>query len=110
MACPTQHFVIAKRVSRYSKGTINYDEFYRKGGVSDLIGFTDSDYAGDMEDSKNTWAYIIMMSGERGAWSSCKKSIVTLSTKNLSLLLLPPVLSSYLDEEDIQCHDPKFST
>ena len=55
MACPTQqHFAAAKRVLRYLKGTVDYGVFYRKGGVSDLNRLTGSDYAGDMEDSKNT--------------------------------------------------------
>ena len=45
MVCPTQqHFAAAKRVLRYLKGTVDYGVFYRKGGGSDLIGFTDSDY------------------------------------------------------------------
>ena len=44
------------------KGTVDYAVFYRKGGVSDLIGFTDSDYAGDTEDNKSTLGYAFMMS------------------------------------------------
>ena len=41
MACLTQqHFAAA----RGFEGTADYDVFYRKGEVSDLIGFTDSDY------------------------------------------------------------------
>ena len=55
MACPTQqYFATTKRVLRYLKGTVDYSVFYRKGGVSDLIGFTNSDYARDMEDSQST--------------------------------------------------------
>ena len=78
MTCPTQqHFAADKRVLRYLKGTVDYGVFYRKGGVSDLIGFTDRDYAWDMEDSKSTSGYVIIMSGEAVAWSSRKQSIVT---------------------------------
>ena len=41
MACPTQqHFTAAKMVLRYWKGSLDYGVFYRRGGVSDLIGFT----------------------------------------------------------------------
>ena len=59
MACPTQqHFATTKKVLRYLKGTIDYGVFYRKGGVSDLIGYIDSDYAGDMKDSKTTSGYL----------------------------------------------------
>ena len=92
MACPTQqHFAAAKRVSRYLKGMVDYGVFYRKGRVSDLIGFTNSDYVGDMEDSKSTSGYVFMMSGGAVAWSSSKQPIVTLSTTELSLLLLVPM-------------------
>lgn len=82
MASPTQcRFAVAKRVLRYLKGTMNYGVFYRKGGVSDLVGFSDSDYAGDMKDSKITLgAYVFIMSGGAIAWSSRKQSIVTLLT------------------------------
>ena len=81
IACPTkQHVAAAKRVLRYLKGTIDYGVFYRKGGVSDLIGFTDSDYAGDMEDVKSTPGYVFMISRGAVAWSSRKQPIVTLST------------------------------
>ena len=81
MACPTQqHFATAKKVLRYLKGTVDYGVFYRKGGVSDLNEFTDSNYAKDMENSKSTSGYVFMMSGGAVAWSSRKQPIVTLST------------------------------
>jgi len=86
MACPTQqHFATTKRVLRYLKGTVNYGVFYKRGGVSDLIGFTNSDYAGDMEDSKSTSGYVFMMSGGAVAWSSRKQPIVTYRLQKLSL-------------------------
>ena len=63
MACPTQqHFAVAKRGLRYLKSTGNYGIFYKRGGVSELIDFTDSDYAGDIEDRKSTSGYVFMMS------------------------------------------------
>ena len=81
MACPTQqHFVIAKRALRYLKGIVKDGVFYKRGGVSELIGFTDSNYAGDIEDRKSTSGYVFMMSEGAVAWSSRKQPIVTLST------------------------------
>ena len=51
ITCPTQqHFAAAKKV----KCTVDYGVFYRKGGISYLIGFTD--YVRDMEDSKVFYA------------------------------------------------------
>ena len=48
MEHPTElQLVAAKRTLRYLQGTKNFGVFYKKGEKSNLIGFTDSDYAGD---------------------------------------------------------------
>lgn len=44
------------------------------------MAFTDSDYAGDMEDSKSTSGYAFLLSSGAISWSSKKQPIVTLST------------------------------
>ena len=48
--------------------------------MSDLIGFTDSDYAGDQDDRRSTLGYVFMLGTGTISWSSKKQSIVTLST------------------------------
>ncbi|KAL6183212.1 hypothetical protein ACLB2K_044623 [Fragaria x ananassa] len=81
MAKPTQlHFAIAKRTLRYLRGTVDFGVYYKKDGERDLLGFTDSDYAGDVEDNKSTSRHVFMMNGGAVAWSSRKQPIVTLST------------------------------
>lgn len=51
MAKPTElHLQTAKRILRYLKGTTNHGILYKKGREDDLLAFTDSDYAGDVED------------------------------------------------------------
>ncbi|BBH08994.1 ADP glucose pyrophosphorylase large subunit 1 [Prunus dulcis] len=67
MERPTEaHLLAAKRAFRYVKGTIDLGIFYKKGGKDELIGYTDSDYAGDQDDRKSTSGY--------------KQPVVTLST------------------------------
>ncbi|BBG92824.1 ADP glucose pyrophosphorylase large subunit 1, partial [Prunus dulcis] len=46
--------------SSISKGTVNYGIHYKRGGDGKLLAFTDSDYAGDMEDRKSTSGYVVM--------------------------------------------------
>ena len=44
------------------------------------MGFTDSDYAGDIEDRKSTSGYVFLMNSSVVSWCSKKQPIVTLST------------------------------
>ncbi|RVW19213.1 Retrovirus-related Pol polyprotein from transposon TNT 1-94 [Vitis vinifera] len=53
MENPTElHLQAAKRVLRYLKGTTEFGIFYKKRGDDELAAYTDSDYAGDLEDRK----------------------------------------------------------
>ncbi|XP_019051696.1 PREDICTED: uncharacterized protein LOC109114080 [Nelumbo nucifera] len=48
MESPTKlHLLAAKRILHYLKGTLDFGIFYQK-GRSDLIGFSESDYVGDL--------------------------------------------------------------
>ena len=100
MANPTKlHFATAKRIMRYLKGTLEFGIWYQREGKSELLGYTGSNYAGDVDDSKSTSSYVFLMSGGAGdvddtkstssyvflmsggavAWFSWKQRIVTLS-------------------------------
>ena len=74
------HWPIVKRVLRYLKGTINYSLIYEK-GTKDLkvIGYCDSDFAGDVEDRKSTSRKIFYLGGVRIMWNSLKQKVVALS-------------------------------
>ena len=74
------HLQVAKRALRYLKGTVNYGIHYKKGEDGKLLAFTDSDYAGDMDDRKSTSGYVFMMGSSAVSWCSKKQPIVTLST------------------------------
>ena len=65
------------------QGTIEYGLFYKKG---DLFGFTDSDYAGDLDDRKSIASYVFMMGSIVVSWSSKKQLIVILSTTEVELV------------------------
>lgn len=81
MEKPTElHQQMIKRVLRYVKGTIELGIFYKRGGEEKLTAYTDSDYAGDVEDRKSTSGYAFLISSGAVAWSSKKQPVVTLST------------------------------
>ncbi|RVW91534.1 Retrovirus-related Pol polyprotein from transposon TNT 1-94 [Vitis vinifera] len=56
------------------------DEGGVKGGDDELVAYTDSDYAGDLEDQKSTSGYVFLLSSGAISWSSKKQPVVSLST------------------------------
>ncbi|KAI5316235.1 hypothetical protein L3X38_045411 [Prunus dulcis] len=81
MERPTEaHLLAAKRAFRYVKGTIDLGIFYKKGGKDELIGYTDSDYAGDQDDRNSTSGYVFKLSSGAVSWFPKKQPVVTLST------------------------------
>ncbi|RVW64797.1 Retrovirus-related Pol polyprotein from transposon TNT 1-94 [Vitis vinifera] len=81
MENPTElHLQAAKRVLRYLQGTTEFGIFYRKGGDDELVTYTDSDHAGDLDERKSTSGYVFLLSSGAISWSSKKQPIVSLSS------------------------------
>ncbi|GKV32259.1 hypothetical protein SLEP1_g40876 [Rubroshorea leprosula] len=74
------HLKTVKRILRYLCGTTDFGLLYKKGDQTDLASFTDSDYAGDLDDKKSTSGFVFMLGSGAISWSSKKQPIVTLST------------------------------
>lgn len=56
MVEPTRvHWVAAKHVLRYLRGTIDYRLLYRQVDEMSLENFTDSNWSGSSTDRKSTW-------------------------------------------------------
>ncbi|MCI13110.1 hypothetical protein A2U01_0034224, partial [Trifolium medium] len=81
MERPTEiHLAAAKRVLRYLQGSMSFGILYTRGSDCELEGWTDSDYACDVDDRKSTSRYVFMYGTGVVSWSSKKQAIVTLST------------------------------
>ena len=81
MENPTEmHLQVTKRALRYLKGTTDFGIFYKKEGDEELVAYTDSDYAGDLEDRKSTSGYVFLLSSGVVSWTSKKQPVVSLST------------------------------
>ncbi|WOG92362.1 hypothetical protein DCAR_0311626 [Daucus carota subsp. sativus] len=74
------HFMAAKRILRYIKGTLNHGLFYTHSQDSKLVGYSDSDYGGDLDDGKSTSGYAFHIGSAIFSWSSKKQQTVALST------------------------------
>ncbi|WVY89510.1 hypothetical protein V8G54_035024 [Vigna mungo] len=87
MSCPTEsHWVAAKRILRYLKGTTELGIFYKKGGNTNVLAYSDSDFAGDLDDRRSTSGSVFLLGFGAVSWSSKKQPIVTLSTTEVEYI------------------------
>jgi hypothetical protein len=71
-----------KHILRYVAGTLDYGVLYRRGKKGDhqLIGYSDSDYAGDIDDRKSTSGMLFCLGSSPITWNSGKQKVVALSS------------------------------
>jgi hypothetical protein len=74
------HWKAIKRILRYVKGTLSHGIFYFHTNEFDLVGYSDSDWSGDLDDRKSTSGFVFFMRSTAFTWLSKKQHIVTLST------------------------------
>jgi hypothetical protein len=74
------HLVVVKRILRYLVATPCFGIWYPKGSTFDLIGYSDSDYAGCKVDRKSTSGTCQFLGRSLVSWSSKKQTFVALST------------------------------
>ncbi|KAJ4789254.1 polyprotein [Rhynchospora pubera] len=81
MQNPTkQHMGAAKRILRYIAGTTSYGLWYNAVDGPCLTGYSDSDWAGDIDDRKSTTGQVFFYGTSIITWSSKKQTTVALST------------------------------
>jgi hypothetical protein len=77
----TAHWALVKQILRYVQGTLSFGCRYRKGeGEPELLGYNDSDHAGDLEDRKSTSGITFFLGNNLVTWSSQKQKCVAQSS------------------------------
>lgn len=56
----TEHFAAAKRILRYLKGNMDYGLTFTNGNFL-LLGFSDADWEGSIEDKRSTGGYCVFL-------------------------------------------------
>ena len=64
------HWKAVKKVLRYLQGTKDLMLTYQRTDTLGVVGFSDSDYAGYVDDKKSTSGYIFMMAEGVVSWKS----------------------------------------
>ncbi|GMF62836.1 unnamed protein product [Phytophthora fragariaefolia] len=72
-----EHFVMAKRVLRYLKGTRDYGLVWNKPATTDLhfTAYADADLGSEKDDRRSITGYVLQMNGCAYAYKSHKQSI-----------------------------------
>jgi hypothetical protein len=77
-----KHWAAVKQILRYLAGTVNYGCVYKKLGTTEtkLLGYSDSDLAGDVDDRKSTSGSVFLLGNSLVTWVSQKQRVVALSS------------------------------
>jgi hypothetical protein len=104
------HWKVVKHILRYIQGTITFGIHYATDSTLDLIGFTDSDWAGDSIDRKSTSGYSLSLGSRPIYWSSKKQATIALSSAKaeyrgvVNITIQAMWLQPFLTELGIQFH------
>eukprot|EP00253_Pinus_taeda_P035397 PITA_35397 len=74
------HWKAAKRILRYVRGTVQFGIHYSAKATPLLVGFTDSDWAGDPDDRKSTAGYVFTLGSGPITWACKKQATISLSS------------------------------
>ena len=75
------HLTAVKRIFRYLKGTINICIKYKRSTDNSLVGFSDADWAGDINDKQSTTEVAV-------DWLSKRQPVVALSMTEAEYIAL----------------------
>ena len=86
-----EHWKAVKRILRYLKGTMDYCLCYQGSNLR-LIGYSDADWGGDLDQRKSTSGYTFLLNKGTISWSSKKQTCIALSTMEAEFIAYSAVV------------------
>jgi len=81
MHAPTiQHLGMVKRILQYLKGSIGCGIVMNNNGHTNIMGYSDSDWAGNALDRRSTTGHCMFVGGNLVSWKSKKQNVVARSS------------------------------
>ncbi|KAL1220954.1 Retrovirus-related Pol polyprotein from transposon RE2 [Cardamine amara subsp. amara] len=74
------HWGMVDRILRYLKGTPGKGIWMGRNNSTDIVGYCDSDWAGDKTDRKSTTGYCTFVGGNLVTWRSKKQKVISRSS------------------------------
>ena len=112
----TAHWSACKRILRYLVGTSSAGLKFTKSSSLDLHGYTDADWAGNLDDRRSTSGYCMYLGGNLISWSSKKQAVIARSSTEaeyrcLALATAEVIwIESLLNELTVVFKTPSIST
>jgi Reverse transcriptase (RNA-dependent DNA polymerase) len=89
------HWQAAKRILRYIKGTVNKGLVFTSSGISgnklSVSAFSDSDWAGDVDDRRSTTGFVVRLGDSCVIWNTKKQKTISLSSAEAEYMALSSV-------------------
>lgn len=83
------HWTGIKRILRYVQGTLNYGLVYSATDKSHvLVGYSDADWAGDLDTRRSTSGYVFQIQGNTVSWCSKRQASVSKSSTEAEYIAL----------------------
>ncbi|KAL3634075.1 hypothetical protein CASFOL_021129 [Castilleja foliolosa] len=87
------HWKAVKRILRYLAGTDHYGLNFHKPAHMNITGFSDSDWASDIDDRRSISGHCVYIGGNLVSWSSKKQNCVSRSSTEAEYRSLAQVVS-----------------
>ena len=91
-----EHWNAVKRVMRYLKSTMDISMVFGNDSFFELVGYCDSDYAGEVNERKSTSGYIFLLGGGPIAWSSTLQRVSALSSSEAEYMSISEAMKEIL--------------
>ncbi|XP_031274820.1 secreted RxLR effector protein 161-like [Pistacia vera] len=92
-----EHWLALKRLLRYINSSLNVGlEYCKRYDSLDLVGFVDSDFAGDKNTKKSTTTYFFTLGGNCVSWKSQLQPIVALSSTEVEYVTVADIFKEAL--------------
>lgn len=83
-----EHWSAVKQIFRYLKGTMDLKLEFNKESNSNLTGYSDSDYAGDLDERRSCTGFVFIRNGGAISWNSRRQETVAISSTEAEYMAL----------------------
>lgn len=102
------HWKSVKRILRYIRGTTNYKLTFSFEKTGEIIGYSDADWASDIDKRRSCTGYVFKLSNAAITWKSTRQSTVALSSTEAEYMAISSAIQEAIWLRQL-CHELGFT-